>query len=95
MPGIWDTQCGFKALTAEAATEVFSLSKVPGWGFDLEILALSRVLGYSIKEIPVHWVNDFRSLVKLSAYLKVFVENAKIRWWIWTNSYGIRKRKNT
>ena len=89
VPGIWDTQCGFKAFTAVAAEKVFSLSRVFGWGFDIEILALARIFGYKIREIPVHWVNDAASHVTLAAYLKVFVENVKIRWWIWTNKYGI------
>lgn len=90
VPGIWDTQCGFKAFSQKAAEDVFRYSKIPGWGFDIEILALSRVLRYRIKEVPVRWVNDIRSHVKLSAYLKVFVENLTIRWWLWTNAYHIK-----
>ncbi len=88
VPGIWDTQCGFKAFTAEAAEKIFSVSKVNGWGFDIEALALARHFGYRIKEIPVHWVNDAKSHVKLSAYLKTFVEDIKIRWWIISGAYG-------
>jgi dolichyl-phosphate beta-glucosyltransferase len=89
LPGIWDTQCGFKAFTAEASERVFSLSKVNGWGFDIEALALARSLGYRVKEIPVRWVNDTASHVKLSAYLKVFVENVKIRAWLIIGSYKV------
>lgn len=89
VPGIWDTQCGFKAFTAEAAEKIFSAVRVNGWGFDIEVLALARKLGYRIKEIQVRWVNDPRTHVKLSGYLKTFVENAKIRWWLWTGKYGI------
>jgi dolichyl-phosphate beta-glucosyltransferase len=92
VPGIWDTQCGFKAFTADAAERIFSQSRVTGWGFDIELLALARELSYKIKEIPVHWVNDLGSHVKPSAYLKVFVEDVKIRWWIWTNAYGLRNK---
>lgn len=87
VPGIWDTQCGFKAVTEEAAEAIFNRTKVTGWGFDIEMLALARTLGYRIKEVPVNWVNDTASHVKLSAYLKTFVENAKIRWWLMTGSY--------
>lgn len=90
VPGIWDTQCGFKAMTAEAAEKIMNLMKITGWGFDIEMLALARALGYQIKEIPVHWVNDIRSHVKLSGYLQTFVEDAKIRWWLWRDAYGIR-----
>lgn len=92
LPGIWDTQCGFKAFTADAAERVFSLSRVYGWGFDVEILALARRLGYRIKEIPVHWVNDPRSTVKASAYLTTLGDTLKIRWWLWTDAYRLGGR---
>lgn len=94
LPGIWDTQCGFKAFTEKAAEDIFSKAKVNGWGFDIEILALARRLGYRIKEIPVRWVNNALSHVKLSAYLKTFLENVKIRWWIWTDKYEIQNPKS-
>jgi dolichyl-phosphate beta-glucosyltransferase len=92
LPGIWDTQCGFKAFTAEAAERIFPLTKINGWGFDIEALALARSLGYRIKEVPVHWVNDAASHVKLSAYLKVFVENVKIRVWLIIGSYKVESK---
>jgi len=87
LPGLWDTQCGFKAFTAEAAERVFRLSKINGWGFDVETLALAKHFGYKIKEIPVVWVNDPHSHVRASAYLKVLIETLKIRWWLWTGKY--------
>lgn len=87
VPGIWDTQCGFKVFSEKAAEKIFSVSKINGWGFDIEALALARHFGYRTKEIPVRWVNDIRSHVKFSAYLKTFVENVKIRWWIITKAY--------
>lgn len=87
LPGIWDTQCGFKAFSEKAAEKIFSVSKINGWGFDIEALALARHFGYKIKEIPVLWINNTQSKVKLSAYLKTFVENVKIRWWITTGAY--------
>ncbi|MDI6717527.1 MAG: glycosyltransferase family 2 protein [Patescibacteria group bacterium] len=95
LPGIWDTQCGFKALTAEVAEKIFSMAKIRGWGFDAEILALAKTLGYKIKEIPVVWVNSPFSHVKASAYLEVLWEVFKIRWWLTTNRYKIRKARET
>jgi len=88
VPGIWDTQCGFKAFTAEAAERIFPHLKINRWGFDIEVLTLARKLGYRVKEVPVRWVNNPNSRVSLSAYLQVFVENFKIRWWLWTGAYG-------
>jgi glycosyltransferase involved in cell wall biosynthesis len=61
--GIRDTQCGFKLLTARAATEVFSRVTTTGWGFDLEALALARRLGLRIDEVAVTWSDDPRSRI--------------------------------
>ena len=90
LPGIWDTQCGFKAYTDEAAEKIFILSKTQGWGFDVEILALAKRLGFRIKEVPVHWVNDARSHVKFSGGLQFLAETCKIRWWLWRDGYHLK-----
>lgn len=87
LPGIWDTQCGFKAFTDEAAEKIFSQLKIIGWGFDVEALTLGKKLNYRIKEIPVHWVNDAMSHVKMSAGLQFLRDIIKIRWWLWTGKY--------
>jgi len=89
LPGLWDTQCGFKAFTEETAEKVFLQSKIAGWGFDVEVLALAKKFGFKIKEIPVHWVNDTRSHVGFSAYLKTLLETFKIRWWLWRGKYSL------
>lgn len=91
LPGIWDTQCGFKALTAEATEAIFSHTKITGWGFDVEILALAKKLDFKIKEVPVVWKNDLASTVGASAYVKVLIEVLKIRWWLWTGVYDFKK----
>lgn len=89
LPGLWDTQCGFKAFSERASEEIFSMMKITGFGFDVEALSLAKNLGYRIKEIPVHWVNGAGSKVKASAYLKVLFETFKIRLWLWTRKYPI------
>jgi dolichyl-phosphate beta-glucosyltransferase len=89
VPGIWDTQCGFKAFTEEAAEKVFTLSSISGWAFDVEILALARRMGYTIKEIPVHWVNDAQSHMKLSGGLRFLSETLTIRWRLWNHKYNL------
>lgn len=93
LPGIWDTQCGFKAFTEKATEDVFPKMKITGWGFDIEALALAKAMGYKLHEIPVHWVNDLGSKVGASAYLQVLVETFKIRLWLWMDAYGIRRKK--
>ncbi|MDO8504526.1 MAG: glycosyltransferase family 2 protein [Candidatus Liptonbacteria bacterium] len=92
LPGLWDTQCGFKAFSERATEEIFSMMKITGWGFDIESLALAKKLGYKIKEVPVHWVNAPGSKVGASAYLKVLLETLKIRLWLWMGKYPIKSQ---
>lgn len=80
LPGIWDTQCGFKAFSAEAAEKIFSAATMDRWAFDVEVLGLAKKFGYSIGIVPVHWVNDADSRVKPLAYVQFFFEVVKI-WW--------------
>lgn len=63
VPGVRDTQCGFKAFTAEAATALFGRATIDGWAFDLEILALASRLGFAVREVGVVWKDDRRSKV--------------------------------
>ena len=65
LPGIQDSQCGFKCFRAEAAQAVFSRQRMTGWSFDVEVLALARTLGFSIREVPVTWVYDPGSRVNV------------------------------
>ncbi len=77
--GMWDTQCGFKGFTRKAAEELFSRATIERWAFDVEILVLARKLRFGIREIPVRWVNDPDSKVKLSGMIKMLLEVLKIR----------------
>lgn len=69
-----DTQCGFKLFSAKAAQEIFSKQTIERWGFDMEILAIARKLGYQIKEVAVDWYDAEGSNVKKSAALKTLKE---------------------
>ena len=80
VPGIRDTQCGFKAFTAEAARDLFRRGRIDGWAFDLEILALASRRGYAIEEVGVEWKDDNRSRVNpLKDMWKVIREALTIR----------------
>ena len=80
VPGVRDTQCGFKAFTAEAARALFQLGRIDGWAFDLEILALARRSGFEIAEVGVAWTDDRRSRVNpLKDMWKVIREAVTIR----------------
>jgi dolichyl-phosphate beta-glucosyltransferase len=89
VPGIKDTQCGFKAFTEEAALKIFPQLTISGWGFDIEILTLTRLMGFKIKEVGVRWINDPNSKVKASSYFKVLSEVIKIKLNIWRKKYKI------
>jgi glycosyltransferase involved in cell wall biosynthesis len=60
-----DAQCGFKAISADAANALVPLVKDNAWFFDTELLLIAQKNGYSIKEIPVRWVDDPDSRVKI------------------------------
>jgi len=79
VPGIEDTQAGFKMFTGRAAAAVFPRQTIDRWGSDIETLAVARLLGFRIREVPIVWVNAPGSKVKLSAYLQVLREVWRIR----------------
>jgi len=58
IPGVKDTQCGFKAFRLEAARAIFPLQTVERFGFDVEVLYIARKKGFRISETPVQWVNS-------------------------------------
>ena len=55
LPGLHDTQCGFKVFTAEAAVACFEPLRTHGFGFDAEVLVRARRHGWEIAEVPVRW----------------------------------------
>lgn len=63
VPGIEDSQCGFKALSGIAAREIFRRQRIDGFGFDVEILYLARRLGYPIRVVPLRWEHKENSRV--------------------------------
>lgn len=80
VPGVRDTQCGFKAFSAEAAGTLFRRARIDGWAFDLEVLALAHRLGLRVREIGVTWRDDERSRVNpLKDFLQVLREWRAIR----------------
>lgn len=80
LKGIKDTQCGFKGFKKTAAKNVFSKSKIDGFGFDVEILFIARKLGLKIDEISVEWYNDEQSKINpIKDSLKMLIEILKIR----------------
>ena len=60
-----DAQCGFKAVSRQAAQRVLPLIEDNNWFFDTELLILAEKLGYRVKDIPVSWVEDPDTRVKI------------------------------
>ena len=65
LPGVADTQCGFKLFNKAAAYDLFKLQSCDGFGFDLEILYLARLLGFRMEEVSVNWKHIHGSKVNL------------------------------
>jgi glycosyltransferase involved in cell wall biosynthesis len=82
-----DTQCGFKLFEASAAREIFSRQRLDGFGFDVEVLFIARLLGYAAAEVPVRWNNAAGSTVSLWRGVMAFLDPLKVRWNGWMGRY--------
>ncbi len=81
VPGIKDTQCGFKIFTADAAEAVFSRCRVDGFAFDSEALFIARRLGFQIAEVPISWSHKDGSKVSMVRDgLRMLADLSRIRW---------------
>jgi dolichyl-phosphate beta-glucosyltransferase len=65
LPGLQDTQCGFKCFRGPVAEDLFSRQTLTGWSFDVEILFIARLLGYGIVEIPIPWYYNPHSKIRV------------------------------
>ena len=92
VPGIKDTQCGFKFFSAEAAEAIFSRQTMLKWSFDMEILAIARQLGYKIETFEAPDWHDPKEVglvgdSQLQIVLKGFMDPFRIRLNIWQGKY--------
>ncbi len=78
VPGIHDTQCGFKLFSHDAARAIFSRTTVDRFAWDVEALLLARKLGYAIAEVPVLWFNSSDSRVTFLAGVQATLELFRI-----------------
>jgi dolichyl-phosphate beta-glucosyltransferase len=79
LPGIKDTQCGFKLFSAAAAEAAFRDSELDGFAFDVEALVRARRAGFKIAEVGVTWRNDEQSRVSLGRGVAAFVDLFRLR----------------
>ena len=89
LKGFNDTQCGFKCFTRESAFRVFTLQRLTGFAFDVEILYIAQKCSFKIKEQPVRWINSPESKVRLlKGPLSMILELLKIRFYDWKGYYS-------
>jgi dolichyl-phosphate beta-glucosyltransferase len=95
--GLWsypDTQCGFKMMSAESAEQVASRMVVDRFGFDFEQIVLSIKLGFKVKQMPVRWMNEEGSTVRLTGpngFIQVIIDLFKTKLRLLTGAYRIRE----
>jgi len=91
LPGLNDTQCGFKCFRAEVAEDVFKRQTLMGWSFDIELLYIARRHGYRVVEIPIHWYHFSDSKVSalrdaMRMIQDIFLIHGKARRGIYDNA---------
>lgn len=79
LPGIKDTQRGFKLFSARAASAIFSELSIKRWGFDVEVLVLARLFKFAVKEVPVRWSYRPGGTINFFSYLQVLGDVFRIR----------------
>ncbi len=87
VPGIKDTQLGFKAFSKKAAKDIFQFVTISRWGFDMEVLTVALAHGYRIKEVGVSWTEHGGGHVPLKAYIESLWDLFKIKYRSFTGVY--------
>lgn len=95
LPGISDSQCGFKLFTASAAEQIFARQTIDGWGFDMEVLAIARTLGY---RVATHEVPDWTDVAggtfgntAVTSTMRTLQDLMVIKWRVARGRYGRRR----
>ncbi|MFE2579296.1 dolichyl-phosphate beta-glucosyltransferase [Streptomyces sp. NPDC059378] len=79
VPGIRDTQCGFKLFDGDRARAAFAASRLDGWGIDVEVLQYFRRAGWPLAEVPVSWSHQSGSKVRPLDYVRVLGELGRLK----------------
>jgi dolichyl-phosphate beta-glucosyltransferase len=80
LPGLQDTQCGFKCFHSRVAEDIFRYQTLTGWSFDVELLVIARQHGYRISEIGIPWYFDKGSKINVLRHSwRMFLDLLTIR----------------
>ncbi|PJA92681.1 MAG: glycosyl transferase, partial [Candidatus Komeilibacteria bacterium CG_4_9_14_3_um_filter_37_5] len=79
LPGLSDTQCGFKLYRREVLPLFEKLQNLR-WSFDFEVLFLARQHNFRILELPVNWTNNHDSAVQPLDYFSTLLQALVIRY---------------
>ena len=93
LPGIQDTQCGFKLFEGQAARMIYERQQINGFGFDFEVLYIARKMGMPIIEHPVKWTHHSGSKVKPWHYLQTLSELGKVIWYDLRGAYKVKPER--
>jgi dolichyl-phosphate beta-glucosyltransferase len=90
LPGVLDTQCGFKLFSKKAAKEIAPQLTMTGFSFDMELLVIAKQLGLEIREVPVNWYDTpGKTRVRpLKSSLATLRDLIKIRWNVYRGRYA-------
>jgi dolichyl-phosphate beta-glucosyltransferase len=89
LPGVYDTQIGFKGFTGELARELFRRLKTEGWAFDVELLVMARRAGHRICEVPVRWSEPGGSHLPVTAYFSCLIDVLRVTRRAWSGHYDV------
>ncbi|MCC3768789.1 glycosyltransferase family 2 protein [Streptomyces sp. UNOC14_S4] len=80
VPGIRDTQCGFKLFDGDKVRAACAESRLDGWSYDVELLHFFRRRDWAVAEVPVRWAHQPGSKIRPSAYPTVLADLVRLRW---------------
>lgn len=79
LPGVADSQCGFKMFNRRAVDLLFPLQSMTGFAFDVELLAMARAAGLKLAEVGVKWIDSPDSRVSMGSALQAFADLIAVR----------------
>jgi dolichyl-phosphate beta-glucosyltransferase len=81
LPGLWDTQCGFKLFRGQVARDLFGRLRTDGFAYDVEVLYEARRSGWEVIEVPVRWINSATTRVHAVRHSReMLIDLLRIRW---------------